>query len=43
MSLIKTLGKVEMVVIVAKGVAKMMGGGRGGISSGGGNGGLLGG
>lgn len=40
MSLMKTLGKVAMGVIVAKGVGKMMGGSRGG--SGGGLGGLLG-
>ncbi len=39
----KTLGKVAMGVIVAKGVGKMMGGGRGGSSAGGGLGGLLGG
>ena len=32
----KTLGKVAMGIIVAKGVGKMMGGGRGGSSSGGG-------
>ena len=36
MSLMKTLGKVAMGIIVAKGVGKMMGGGRGGSSSGGG-------
>lgn len=41
MSLMGTLGKVAMGVIVAKGVGKMMGGG--GRSSGGGLGGLLGG
>jgi len=40
MSLMGTLGKVAMGVIVAKGVGKMMGGSRGG--SGGGLGGLLG-
>ncbi len=43
MSLMRTLGKVAMGVIVAKGVGKMMGGGRGGSSTGGGLGGLLGG
>ena len=42
MSLMGTLGKVAMGVIVAKGVGKMMGGSRGG-SGGGGLGGLLGG
>ena len=41
MSLMRTLGKVAMGVMVAKGVGKMMGGG--GRSSGGGLGGLLGG
>ena len=41
MSLMGTLGKVAMGVIVAKGVGKMLGGG--GSSSGGGLGGLLGG
>ena len=39
----KTLGKVAMGVIVAKGVGRMMGGSRGGSSTGGGLGGLLGG
>ncbi|MGK0271080.1 MAG: uncharacterized membrane protein YebE (DUF533 family) [Cocleimonas sp.] len=43
MSLMRTLGKVAMGVIVAKGVGKMMGGGRGGSSAGGGLGDLLGG
>ena len=44
MSLMKTLGKVAMGVIVAKGIGKMMGGGRSGSTSGGGGlGGLLGG
>ena len=42
MSLMGTLGKVAMGVIVAKGIGKMMGGNRGGSSSGG-LGGLLGG
>lgn len=43
MSLMKTLGKVAMGIIVAKGVGKMLGGGRGEKTSGGGLGDLLGG
>ena len=43
MSLMGTLGKVAMGVIVAKGVGKMMGGSGGSSSAGGGLGGLLGG
>lgn len=43
MSLMGTLGKVAMGIIVAKGVGKVMGGAAGGTSSGGGLGGMLGG
>ncbi len=43
MSLVSTLGKIAMGVMVAKGVGKMMGNGGSGASSGGGLGGLLGG
>ena len=42
MSLMGTLGKVAMGVIVAKGVGKMLGAGGGAGGSGGGLGGLLG-